>query len=125
MTDQISRLFRSLRDTATPPLRIGVLLDGFELPRVFRGVLEDIRASDFARVSLLIFNDERPAAPARGLARYVRTLTDPRRRRHALFSAYEALLEPHFAIENDPLASVDCHDLLDDVRAVRVVPERH
>src|SRR5262249_9346918 len=126
MTDQISRLFRSLPHSAAPPLRVGVLLDGFQLPRVFRGVLEDIRACDFARLSLLVFNDEKPQqAPAsRGLSRYLRTLTDPRRRRHALFSAYEALLEPHFAVENDPLGLVDCHDLLDEVPALHVVPER-
>ena len=126
MTDQISRLFRSLPGATAPPLRIGVLLDGFELPRVFRGVLEDIRASDFAQLALLIFNDEQPERPSPpgGVARYVRTLTDPRRRRHALFSAYEALLEPHFAIENDPLALVDCRDLLDDVPALHVMPER-
>jgi hypothetical protein len=126
MTDQISRLFRSLPDNADPRLRIGVLLDGFELPQVFRGVLEDICASDFALVTLLVFNNEQPGQPpaARGLARYVRTVIDAHRRRHALFSAYEALLEPRFAIENDPLAPVDCHDLLDPVPALHVVPER-
>lgn len=99
MTDQISRLFRSLPGAIAPPLRIGVLLDGFELPRVFRGPLEDIRASDFAQLAVLIFNDEQPEPPSApgGVARYVGTLADPRRRRHALFFAYEASCTSPFA----------------------------
>ena len=85
MTDQISRLFRALPEAAAAPLRIGVLVDGSELPRVFRGFLEDIRAADFAQLSLLIVNDEHPepSQATGGVARYVRTITDPRRRRHA------------------------------------------
>jgi len=124
LTEQISRQFLSLPGDPAP-LRIGVLLDGWKLPAVFRAVLEDICTSNFATLSLLVFNDDTTAAaPAHGAARYLRTLTDPLRRRHALFTAYQALLEPRFVIEDDPLAPVDCHDILDPVPAIHVAPER-
>lgn len=125
MTDQIARLFRSLPG-GDPPLRIGVLLDGWRLPAAFRAVLEDIRASDFATLNLLVFNDEQsqPAPKTGGLARYLRTFADSKRRRHALYSAYEALAEPRLTTEPNPLAPVDCRDILDAVPTIHVVPER-
>lgn len=58
-------LFRSSRGSG-PPLRVGLLLDGSALERCFAEVIDQIAQCDFARITLLVFNDEaqpfRPAA---------------------------------------------------------------
>ncbi len=124
MSDQISRLFRTLPG-ATDKLRIGVMLDGWELPASFAGVLEDVNGSNFAEVSLIILNEEEaPPAPSGGVSRYVRTLTDPARRRHALYSAYEALIQPRLPVAHDPLESLDVRPLLQGVPVLPVKPLR-
>jgi hypothetical protein len=108
-----------------PRLRIGVMLDSTRLPRVFKAVLEDVRASDFAELVTVIRNDEPHdfgEAPATGLNRYLRTLTDSRRRRYALFSAYEGILEPRLAYPNDPLVTEDCSDVIQRATVISVRP---
>jgi hypothetical protein len=53
-----------------PALRIGLLLDGPELPNVFARVVEDIQASNFARIELAIYRKS-PTLPPRPRANTV------------------------------------------------------
>src|SRR5213596_2694714 len=109
----ISELYSCSR-AVTRPLRIGMLLDSFQLSRAFRQVLTDICSSNFARLELAVVHRQSPAAAAAStsqLGRYVRALFDPKRRRQILYSLYSKfdrrnILEPY------ALESVDCSDLL-------------
>jgi methionine aminopeptidase type I len=74
----ISSLYLHSRSLAKP-LRIGVMVDGLEILKVFRKVLMDIKASDFARLELVIVNQQTqplPKASSGRLSRYLRVLQD-------------------------------------------------
>jgi hypothetical protein len=85
-----------------PPLRIGVLLDGWELPRWQRTVLDQIRASDFAEITLLLVHDARDR-PDRA-DRSWRTL---------LFRVYARVDRRFYGTRRTPPPDevVDCRDL--------------
>jgi hypothetical protein len=55
-TSTISSLYLKSAKTAKT-LRIGVLANGYQLIAAFRKVITDILASNFARVELLVLND--------------------------------------------------------------------
>jgi hypothetical protein len=106
------------------PLRIGVMVDGFEILSAFRQVLTDIQASDFARLELVIVNRQPspPQAPAAGrLSRYMRALANPDRRRLLLYTLYQRLDERRMASPN-PLEMVDCTDILSICPRLDVTP---
>ncbi|HWS95921.1 MAG TPA: hypothetical protein VN620_05520, partial [Candidatus Methylomirabilis sp.] len=91
------------------------MVDSFELSNVFRQVLTDIAASDFAKVELLIVNRQEPpvsAEPAPGrMSRYLRLLRDRDRRRLILFSLYQRL-DQRWREVPDPVELVDSTDIL-------------
>jgi hypothetical protein len=105
-------------------LRIGVLVDGFELSRAFHRVLMDIKASDFAQLELVIVNrqPQLPPKPARGrLSRYLSLLRDGDRRRlilYALFQKYDQRQQE----EPNPREAVDCSDILGSCPRLEVIP---
>ena len=110
-----------------PPLRVGLLLDGPVLPRCSAEVIDHIRASDFARLALVVYNGDAEAAPGarkpRSLARKaIDTLRDPRRRRSLLFTLYQRWDRRNVDPATDPLAPVDCRERLRGVEAMRVTP---
>src|SRR5437660_10107743 len=77
---------------ARPPLRIGILLDSPKLSAFFARIIEDIQASNFARIEFLIFKKKSAAAPkvqprSRFGALKHRFLT-PTLRKRALYDAY-------------------------------------
>jgi hypothetical protein len=49
------RSFWRNSSSSGPPLRVGLLLDGFNLSRFFATIIEDIQASNFAKIELQIF----------------------------------------------------------------------
>lgn len=106
------------------PLRIGVLVDGSEIPRAFRQVLADIDASDFASLELVIVNRQpesiSKAAPGR-LSRYLRVLLNANRRRLLLYSLFQKFDQPPRE-SPDPLELVDCNDLFANCQQLEVVP---
>jgi hypothetical protein len=105
------------------PLRIGVLVDAWELPTAFRRVLTDIESSDFARLELVVFNCQPPGAPAPkpAISRYLRSLLDPERRRLLLYGLYSKFDQRHVRSPN-PLGSVNCADILGSCPRMDVVP---
>jgi hypothetical protein len=124
------RLLSSLylhSDGTGPKLRIGVLLDGEVLPRHFAAVLEDVRASDFAELVLLVFNrDERAPESrprlSRGRALWKR-LTDRDLRSRLGYDLYQRL-DARRRPEDDPEEPVDCSSLLAGIDRVDVQPIR-
>lgn len=119
----ISSLYLRSRSHAKP-LRVGVLVDGFDLSKAFRQVLEDIQASDFARLELVVVNrDPQLISPERpkNLSKYLRLLSNPHRQR-LLFKMYQKFDKRH-AGHPDPLETVDCSDLLGSCARMDVIPE--
>ena len=107
------------------PLRIGVLVDGLELLRVFRQVLTNIAACDFARLELVVVNQQPASVPTVGtaskLTKYLRVLRDSQRRSHILYTLYDKADQKH-RLQPDPLELVDCADLLASLPRLDVAP---
>ena len=110
---------------AHPALRVGLLLDGPHLSAFFARVIQDIRASNFANLELLVFR-KRPgrseAQPRRSpLNKIARKLLDREARRHALYDLY-LRLDQRMKPSNHPLDQVDCSQLLVGIEAIEVEP---
>ena len=84
-----------LRSTSgRPPLRIGLMVDSFDLPVWIVSIIDHIRASNFARVELIVVNGiatqrrpgagKRPSLPVRAW----RIVSNPKRRSKLLYNAY-------------------------------------
>src|SRR5437879_5963766 len=109
----ISSLYLHSRSQAKP-LRVGVMVDGFETLRAFRQVLTDIQSSDFARLEVVVVNCQPPpAAPSSAgrLSRYLKVLLNSERRRLLLYTLYQKFDQRHMQ-HPDPLELVDCTDIL-------------
>ena len=94
-----------------------------DLSRSFRQVLEDIQASNFARLELVVVNrDPQLVSPERpkGISRYLRLLSNPHRK-NLLYKLYHKFDQRH-AGHPDPLETVDCSDLLGSCARLDVVP---
>src|SRR5215469_8051157 len=53
-----------------PPLRIGLLLDGPELSNVFAATIEDVQASNFAKIELAVYRTVVTPRPRGGRFRH-------------------------------------------------------
>jgi hypothetical protein len=115
----ISSLYLHSRSQA-PPLRLGVLVDGFRLPRALRHVLTDIVSSDFVRLELLVVNRQTPP-PSRRRFRYLHPLLSSRSRRLLLYHTYTRLDERN-ALNPNPLEEVDCTEILETIPRLDVAP---
>jgi hypothetical protein len=103
-----------------------VLVDSFNIQNSFRRVLSDIQLSDFAHVELVVMNRDPNAVPplpppGLGLVRGFGALLDSSRRSQFLFKLYQKLDRRHIQQPN-PLAQVDCADILDGCPRLDVFP---
>ena len=112
-----------------PPLRIGLLLDSRdEISAFLAGIIEDIKASNFAGIELLVIRkptDGRLALgkpPNSSAVRFLRHILDPKLRQHLLYNLY-LRLDARMKRPNDPLARVDCRKLLSGIEALEVEPQ--
>lgn len=129
-TSGISSLYINSEGTA-PALRVGVLLDSESLPDVFANVLEDIVASNFAELALLVFNGENAGVTedteVRGKRSLFRKIAerigDPKIRRKLMYDLYLTLDERAKPV-GDPLKLVDCSDLFRYIDRLDVLPAR-
>lgn len=113
-------------DAPRAPLRIGLLLDSEILCAVFAEVVRDIQSSNFAKIELLILNQEaRPeVGPRRPFwRRILRRFFDPQVRRNFLYDLY-LRLDQRYQVADDPLAPVDCADLFNGIARISVRPLR-
>src|SRR5258707_553227 len=90
-----------------PPLRIGLLLDSRdEISDFFAGIIEDIKASNFAGIELLVIRKTAgrlaPGKPPNSSAvRFLRHILDPKLRQHLLYDLY-LRLDARMKPPNDP-----------------------
>jgi hypothetical protein len=100
------------------------MVDDFEIPKVYRKVLMDIKASDFANLELVIVNRQEqlhPKSAAGRLSRYLRLFKDRDRRRVLLYRLFEKLDHRQLE-ETNPLEVVDCTDILGNCKQLDVTP---
>jgi len=121
--DKISSLYLQSRSPEAP-LRVGILLDSWTVPRVFRSVLTDINASNFARVELVAINSQpsraRPVSSNR-IVRLLNSVLQRDTRRKLMFTLYSRAVD-RCVCRPDPLEDVDVSDLLGGVPVLKVQP---
>ncbi len=103
---------------------MGLLLDGPELSRLSAAVIEDIQASNFARIEFAVYRkatEDRPRRSSGVLNTALRTLMNSNLRRHALYNLY-LRFDRKRKRPNDPLELVDCRPLLSNIESVEVEP---
>lgn len=101
------------------------MIDSFMLGRVFRQVIEDIRASDFANLELVIKNAESQPAPAAvggRFSRYLKLLRDPDRRRVLSYATFQKFDRRRLQESLNPLEEVDCSDIFRNCPLLEVTP---
>ena len=112
--------------SSNPPLRIGILLDGFELSRAFEAVVDHVQSSNFAKIELLIVNQSAVHPPVRArssrLITLLRMLRDPKRRQLIGYTLYQEFDARFFPLDDDPLEIVDCSQELANVDTLFVTP---
>jgi hypothetical protein len=120
----LSALYRT-SDGSRPPLRIGVMLDGLWSIRCFRHSLEDVLGSNFASLVAVVLNstsDRDGARRAGRFSRYWNALSNARARHSLAYTLYTRFLDGLPTNAEDPLAIVDCTDLLAGATVVSVKP---
>jgi len=108
-----------------PPLRIGILLNSREkISASLARIIADIQASNFAEIKLLIVKKS-TSAPANssnsGVSRFLRPVLKAKVRRQLLYSLY-LRLDARMKPAPDPLAEIDCEDLLAGIETIEVEP---
>jgi len=105
-----------------PPIRVGLMLDGFTAPAWVRAMLQFVARADYAQLALVVFNSSnetshRPDGPVRRLLRAWRWW---------LYIAYGKLDRRRFARAGraDALEPAELGDLLADVPVLEVRPQR-
>jgi hypothetical protein len=110
---RVPNVFYRISPADRAPLRIGLLLDSRnEIPAFFATIVEDIKASNFARIELLVVRKTTGG-----------TSTESNRQPHKpflydLYLRLDARMKP----ENDPLSPVDGMDLLAGIETIEVEP---
>jgi hypothetical protein len=98
-------------------LRIGVMLDSYTSARWVARLLEDVRDSNVAELSLVILNDE--PRQQQSFADRIRSVLP-----NGLYLLYERLDRRWFRVDDDPLDPVDLSDVIGGLDVLRVVPRR-
>lgn len=106
-------------------LRIGILLDGPVLPRFNVRIIEDLQASNFVELALLVYKKDSTAQktkkPQSVVGRIARRLFDSRLRKHTLYELYLRFDEKRKGHEH-PLENIDCSGLLSGIDTIEVEP---
>ena len=98
------------------PLRVGLFVDSLRQPQWVRTIVEEIQASDVARVALIVENGD-VDQPERGVLRKLL------KNRHRLaYVLYTRLDERLFRRQPDAFTEVSIADLVEDVPTRRVTP---
>jgi hypothetical protein len=111
----------ALAPTPDAPVRLALLLDGFEQPAWVDYVLRELLREGLASVDAVALNTPPADDPAPGPGRLGRYW----RNRAALpFAAYQRFDRARYPVDDDPLRPVDVSPLLAGVPVVPVVPRR-
>lgn len=126
MVSTPNRYYR-ISSTARAPLKIGLLLDSrSEISAFAAKIIEDIKASNFATIELLVVKSTTGgAAPAKPpdsrILRFLRRMTNPKLRKSLLYDLY-LRLDTRMKRANDPVTRVDCKSLLSGIESIDVEP---
>ena len=106
-----------------PPLRIGLLLDSQKMALFCSKIIQDIKASNFAKLELLVYR-KAPAPPGPNsnggaLSSLRQRLFDSKSRKRALYDLY-LRLDHRMKPKNHPLDQRDCSDLLTGIESLEV-----
>jgi hypothetical protein len=116
--------FLAYSGSEAPPLKVGLLLDGFDAPEFALATLKVLRASNFARLAAVVSRASTPTPPAqRSFVEKVsrRFGTRPLRRR-ILFDAYLRWDSRNTLSHADPTGRFDARDLFADLPLREVIP---
>src|SRR6185437_11732238 len=97
------------------PLRIGLLVDSLTQPRWVSKIINDIQASDFAEICLVVKNE----ATSEPLGRFQSYWKN---RKYLLYAFYNRIDDRISLAEDDAFADVDVKELLADVPVLGVMP---
>ena len=108
---------------AQPALRIGILLDSSKPSGFFAKVIEDIQASNFARIELLVYRKKALGSkpPNSRLANWSERLLDSSKRKRLLYEMYQRFDQRNQGA-NHPLTAVDCAQRLAGIESIEVEP---
>jgi hypothetical protein len=108
---------------ARSPLRIGILLDSPRISAFFARVIDDIQASNFARIELLVYRKKKAAPQAAEkksrVGNWRERLLDPAKRKRLFYETYQRFDQRNRAA-NDPLNQVDCSERLAGIESIEV-----
>ena len=124
MESQIAKLYRR-SPVQKPKLKIGLLLDSPEVLAWCARIIDDIRVSDFAELSLVVYHADTHLAqssPSPPMRSVIRLLKEPSARRQLLYNLYAAWDAKRLRHKENPFALSDCSTVLHDVPSFDVVP---
>ncbi|HEY9500382.1 MAG TPA: hypothetical protein VIR01_01990 [Pyrinomonadaceae bacterium] len=104
-------------EASSPTLRVGLLIDSFLQPKWIAKIIEDIQSSDFARLVLVIKNEEQNQPVSRFKAYW-------KNRQHLLYAFYNRVDERRVRAEPDAFEVVDIRELVSDCAVLTVTPLR-
>jgi hypothetical protein len=105
-------------------LRVGIMLDSLAGSAWIGKIIQDIRTSDFAELSLVILNLDKPKPKPPIWRRLLTFDVSPQAKRGALFYFYSLLDERLFPNRVDAFQTVDLGELCSGVETLRVMPEK-
>ena len=103
--------------TTRPPLRIGLLVDSFVQRRWIHKVIEEIQASGFAEVAVVIKNTAESGPKQGRLKSYWRN------RKYLLYTLYGKIDDRRVKVAPDAFEPTDIKPLLADSPVIEVLPE--
>jgi len=124
MESPIAKLYRTSPAERTK-LRIGLLVDTPQFIAWFARIVEDIRASNFAELSVVVYNAAARAidSPPQCLSlRALRFLGDKSARQQLFYSQYAAWDAKQPLLGENPLAVHDYSPVITDIPALEVTP---
>ena len=107
-----------------PRLRVGIMLDSWADSAWIGKIIRDIQSSEFAELSLVILNNDRPKPKPPIWRRLLTFDISPQARRGALFYFYSLLDQRLFRRQMDAFQIVDLQQLCPDVETIAIIPEK-
>ncbi len=104
------------------PLRIAVLLDGWEQPRWIRETLEQIAARRLGEISAVVLNSAASASHDRSLGKRVASWL--RNATYLPYELYSRFDRRFYRCDPDPFVAVDLQDLLRAAQVFEVTPRQ-
>jgi folate-dependent phosphoribosylglycinamide formyltransferase PurN len=99
-----------------PPLRVGLLLDSLTQPRWVFKIINDLRASEFVQICLVVKNEAEDGPPRGRLQSYWKN------RNFLLYALYNRVDARASLAEENAFDEVDIEELLGDVPVLGVTP---